>query len=273
MDLIPPSGEASPSQLETLMEIYSNLFLQVILFVYNSIGFQNLGVAIIEIAVISRIIFYPLAKQQAHYSKKMGDLQPHLSALKEKHKGNQQAYAAAQMALFKEHGVNPAGGCLPAIVQIALLFGLLGAMNSILVMKNINTEFLFWDMAKPDAIKIPDVPFALPGVLVIVAAATQYVQTKMMMPMKAPKKEIKPASAKGSGEVKKGDFMSEFADAQTSMVWMFPLIFLFLGTQWPSGLALFWTISSTLAIVQQYRITGLGALQQDVLKLKSLLNR
>lgn len=228
-----------------------------------------------EIAVISRIVFYPLAKQQAHYSKKMGELQPHLSLLKEKHKGDKQAFAAAQMALFKEHGVNPAGGCLPAVVQIVVLIGLLGAMNQILTMKAINTQFLWWNMAKPDALKIAGVPFALPGILVIVAAATQYVQTKMMMPAKAQVKQVE-AGKLGNGkkdEKKKGDFMSEFADAQSSMVWMFPLIFLFLGTQWPSGLALYWTISSSLAIIQQYRITGLGALEQDVIKLKKLVNR
>jgi membrane protein insertase Oxa1/YidC/SpoIIIJ len=54
---------------------------------------------------------------------------------------------------------------------------------------------------------------------------------------------------------------------------MFPLIFLFLGTQWPSGLALYWSVSSLIAIVQQYRISGLGALQQDVVKLKALIGR
>lgn len=254
------------------MPIIGDLFLQVILYTYNTIAFHNLGVAIIEISLFSRLIFYPFIKQQTHYSRKMSELQPHLSNLKEKHKGDKQAFATAQMALFKEHGVNPAAGCLPAIVQIVILFGLLGAMNQILTMK-LNTNFAIWDMAKPDAFKIAGFPFALPGVLVVVAAVTQYVQTKMMMPVKAPKKEEKPASAKGSGEAKKGDFMSEFADAQSSMIWMFPLIFLFLGTQWPSGLALYWSISSLIAIVQQYRISGLGSLEQDVIKLKSLINR
>lgn len=258
------------------MQFFSDIFLQIMLFVYNTMAFHNLGVAIVEIAVISRIVFYPLAKQQAHYSKKMGELQPHLSLLKEKHKGDKQAFAAAQMALFKEHGVNPAGGCLPAVVQIVVLIGLLGAMNQILAMKAINTQFLWWNMAKPDALKIAGVPFALPGVLVVVAAATQFVQTKMMMPARkaAPSEAGKPAKELAKkDEGKKGDFMSEFADAQSSMVWMFPLIFLFLGTQWPSGLALYWTISSSLAIIQQYRITGLGALEQDVLKLRTLLKQ
>ncbi len=253
------------------MQIFSDIFLQIILFVYNTIAFQNLGVAIIEIAVISRIIFYPLAKQQAHYTKKMSDLQPHISALKEKHKGDQQAFASAQMALFKEHGVNPAGGCLPAVVQIVVLFGLLGAMNHILVMKNINTQFLWWDVALPNAYHIAGAPFAIPGLLVIAAAITQYIQTKMMMPAKAPK-PAKAVVKKGEPE-KKGDFMSEFADAQSSMVWMFPLIFLFLGTKWPAGLAIYWTVSSSIAIAQQYRITGLGSLGQDVVKLRKLIGK
>ncbi len=242
----------------------TNLFLQLILWIYRTVGFQNLGVAIIEIAILTRLIFYPFIKQQTHYSKKMAELQPHLNALKEKHKGNQQAYAAAQMELFKENGVNPAAGCLPSIVQIVVLFGLLGALNSILRMSNINLNFGIWNMAKPDTFFLTGLSFPLPGILVILAALTQFVQTKMMMPA-APKihKEDKPAEKE-----EKADFMSEFAEAQSSMIWMFPLMFLFLGTRWPSGLALYWSVSSLLMIIQQYQIAGLGGLEQYVVKLK-----
>lgn len=235
-------------------------FLQIILFVYNTIAFQNLGVAIIEISILSRVVFYPFIKQQTHYSKKMAELQPHLNDLKEKHKDNKQAFAAAQMELFKQHGVNPAAGCLPAVVQIVILFGLLGAMNQILTMK-VNTSLWIWDMAKPDAFGISGIPFKIPGILVVVAALTQFIQTKMMMPTQVKKIENK--------EKKEGDFMSEFADAQSSMIWMFPLMFLFLGTQWPSGLALYWSVSSLFAIYQQYKIAGLGGLEPYVVKYKS----
>lgn len=267
------------------MPIVGDLFLQAILFIYNTIGVHSLGVAIIEISVITRLVFYPFIKQQTQYSKKMAELQPHLSALKEKHKGNQQAFATAQMDLFKQHGVNPAAGCLPAVVQIVVLFGLLGAMNHILTMK-LNTNFGLWNMAKPDAYALGkllpslanSIPYLknveIPGILVLVAAATQFVQTKMMMPntKKLPavsSQQLAKKTDKNKGEQKKdGDFMSEFADAQSSMVWMFPLIFLFLGTKWPSGLALYWSVSSLIAIVQQYHISGLGGLEQYVLKLR-----
>lgn len=241
-----------------------DLFLDLILFIYNTVAFQNLGVAIIEVAVLSRIIFYPFIKQQAHYGKKMAELAPHISALKEKHKGDKQAMAAAQMALFKEHGVNPAAGCLPAVVQIVVLFGLLGAMNKILEM-HLNTSLWIWDMAQPDKYVISGAPFAIPGALVIIASVTQYIQTKLMIPSTAPEGK---ALEKKNPEEKKA-FMEEFAQAQSSMVWMFPLMFLFLGTQWPSGLALYWSVSSLLAIWQQVRITGFGPFEQYVVKLKS----
>lgn len=247
-----------------------DFFLQIILAIYNTVAFHSLGIAIIEVAVLTRIIFYPFVKQQVHYGKKMAELQPHLKALKEKHKGDKQAMAAAQMELFKQHGVNPAAGCLPAVVQIVVLFGLLGAMNKILVM-HLNTSLLIWDMARPDKYIISGIPFPVPGILVIVAAATQYVQTKLMMPGMTKPKEEKPALVvEGGKPAEKKEFMEDFAEAQSSMMWMFPLMFLFLGTQWPSGLALYWSISSLLAIVQQVRIGGFGPFEQYIVKLKGL---
>lgn len=242
----------------------NDIFLQIILYIYNTVGFHNLGVTIIVLAVASRVIFYPFLKQQMHQSRKMNEIQPKLSALKAKHKDNKQAMAQAQMDLFKEHGINPAAGCLPSIVQIVVLFALLGAMNTILTMK-LNTQFFIWNMAKPDAYKIASIPFAIPGILVFIASLTQFIQMKMMMPM-APKvrKEDKPQEKE-----EKQDFMASFAEAQGSTMTLFPLIFLFLGTQWPSGLALYWSVSSILSIAQQYKVSGLGGLAPLVVKLQS----
>lgn len=239
-----------------------DFFLQIILAIYKTVGLNNLGLTIIEIAVFTRLLFYPLMKQQLHYSKKMNELQPQIAHLKTKHKDNQQAFAQAQMALFKELGINPAVGCLPSLIQIVILFGLLGAMNQILRM-GLNTNFLIWNMAKPDAYKFAGLPFAIPGLLVVIAALTQFMQTKMMLPTPPQvRKEDRAVEKK-----EKESFMEEFAASQSSMVWMFPLIFLVFGTQWPSGLALYWSVSSVLGIIQQFKTTGLGGLVPYVLKL------
>ncbi len=232
-----------------------DIVLQVLLFFYHNLAFNNLGITIIEISVLLRLAFWPLQKQQTHYSQKMKQLQPHLSVLKDKHKNDKQAYATAQMALMKDHGVNPAAGCLPSLVQIGMLILLMGALTKLLGMQ-INTSFLIWNMAKPDSYQIAGIPFAIPGILVIIAAATQYVQTKMMMPQ-APK--VRKEDKKPEKEEKQ-DFMESFAEAQGQMIWMFPLMFLFLGTQWPAGLALYWSVSSILSIAQQWYMTrGLPA--------------
>lgn len=224
-------------------------FLQIILFIYNSLAWQNLGLTIILIAVITRIIFYPFVKQQTRYSKKMNELQPHLAALKKKHQNNQQALTKAQMELFTQHGINPLMGCLPAVVQIIILFGLFGALNKILSM-GLNTQFFIWNLAKPDVYRIPQIPFQIPGILVILAALSQYLQTKTMLPTPPRiRKEDKPSEKK-----EKESFSEEFIKTQSSMTWMFPLMFLFFGTLWPSGLALYWSVSSFLAIIQQFNL-------------------
>lgn len=226
-----------------------DLVLQILLFFYHNLAFANLGITIIEISVLLRLAFWPLLRQQTKYSHKMRQLQPHLNALKQKHKDDKAAYAQAQMDLLKEHGVNPAAGCLPSLVQIGVLILLLGALTKLINMK-INTQFLIWNMAKPDTFKLPGIPLELPGSLVALAAVTQYFQTKLMLPA-AP--AVRPEDKKDEKEEKE-DFMESFAQAQGQMIWMFPLMFLFLGTKWPSGLALYWSISSLLSIGQQWHL-------------------
>lgn len=246
----------------------NEFFSQIILFFYNNIAFKNLGLTIIEIALLTRLLFYPLLKQQLASSKKMSELKPHLDALSTKHKDNKQALQQAQLELYKQHGVNPAAGCLPMIIQIVIMIGLLGGMSKILTM-NINTTFLWWDMAKPDAHKIEGLKFAIPGVLVFISAIAQYVQSMMMMPV--PPKVLKVDKPKEKEEKK--DFASSYAESMQSTVWMFPLMFLVFGTSWPSGLALYWSVSSILTIFQQYSITGLGSLKPQLEKLVSMTKR
>lgn len=221
------------------------IFLPILLFFYNNLAFHSLGLTIIEIGIISRLILFPFLKQQLATASKMKELQPKLNELKNKHKNDKQALTAAQMALYKEQGFNPAAGCLPSIVPFILLIGLSNALNTIL-QTDIQTQFFIWDMAKPDTILIPAIPFALPGILVILSSASQFIYSKLLMPT-PPKirKEDKPQEKE-----EKADFMSSFAEAQSSMIWMFPLLFLFLGTQWPSGLALYWVVSTVFAIIQ-----------------------
>lgn len=254
-----------------IFALFGQFFLGLLRTIYSTIGLYNLGVAVIEIAVLSKLVLYPFIKQQTHYSKKMAELQPHLANLKEKHKDNKQAFATAQMELFKEHGVNPAAGCLPSIVQLVVMLGLYGAIGQIIKVNGIDLHFLGWEnIGQADVFKVPFQLLpgmeGLPGYLVIFSALSQFIQTKMMVPATIPSE---PKALVKEGE-SKSDFMNEFASAQSSMIWMFPLMFLYIGSQksFPAALALYWSVSSVLAIIQQYKIAGLGGLEPFVVKLR-----
>lgn len=90
-----------------------------------------LGFSIIGLTIVIRIVLYPLINSQLRASKKMQDLAPHLSNVKEKHKGDSKRIQQETMKLYKEHGVNPAAGCLPTLIQLPVLFGLYSVLNGL----------------------------------------------------------------------------------------------------------------------------------------------
>src|SRR3989344_265820 len=168
--------------------------------VFNSIGLPgSLGFSIIALTIVIKLLIWPFMTAQLRSTKKMADLKPHLDKLKEKHKGDKQKFATAQMALFKEHGVNPAAGCLPALIQmpvfIALyqvIFAFFDSKSGLTRINDLTYSFV------PDLQKMPSPQFL--GVdlshrpsdfgqygwvlllIPIVTAALTFVQSKMMVP-------------------------------------------------------------------------------------------
>src|SRR5688572_2489666 len=88
-----------------------------------------LGFSIIALTVFLRLLLYPLTLSQIKTQKKMQDMAPLLSKIKEKHKGDMKRQQEATMALYREHSLNPAAGCLPALLQLPIFFGLYGVLN------------------------------------------------------------------------------------------------------------------------------------------------
>lgn len=249
--------------------LYQPLVNALILF-YKIFG-QNLGLAIIGLTVAIRGLLIPLTKPSLQAAKKMQQLAPELEALKKRHKDNKQALAQAQMDLYKQHGVNPAAGCLPQIIQIIILIALFQAFNQVLradgdiidklnailypslqLAKNtiINTRFLYLDLNKPDLIPLP-FSFnllnlkisSLPGIFLIASAVTQFLSSKMMMPA------IKKEAAVAKKTVTEEDDMAVMMQKQ--MLYMMPLMTLLIGFRFPSGLVLYWITFSLFMLIQQ----------------------
>lgn len=233
-----------------------------------------LGFAIIVLTLFIRFLVWPLMATQIKATKKMADLKPHLDVLKQKHKDDKQALAQAQMALYKEHGVNPAGGCLPALVQIPIFIALyqavinifpgasgnLGWINSILYFPflhlnsfpdpnffGLNLGVKPWDFTKYGAILL---------LVPIVTAILTFVQSKMMMP-----RPIRHHKDEPPKETKEKEKMEDTMSAvQSQMVFLMPIMIGYFAFQFPVGLAIYWNTYTILGIIQQHRLTGWGGL-------------
>lgn len=249
---------------------------------YRVLG-NNLGLAIILLTVIVRLLVIPLMKPQLESSKKIQQLSPELEKLKKKYKDDKQKFVQAQMDLYKRAGVNPAGGCLPLIIQFLVLFALFQAFSQILkadgesaieklnqilypflqlpLSSAINLKFLWLDLSRPDIFSFGSLP-SLPGIFVLLSALFQFVSAKMMMPYA----ELVKEKAKET-ETKTDDFSSAM---QMQMTYMLPLMTFLAGYSFASGLVLYWLIFSVFSVIQQYSVGGWGGLTPQVRKVRVL---
>lgn len=271
------------------MQIFDILLIQpivtLLVFFYHVFSFVQLpyafGFAIVFLTVFIRLLMYPLTTIQLRVSKKMQELNPHLSKIKEKHKGDVKRQQEATMALYREHKVNPAAGCLPGIVQIiVLLFGLYPALNNILVVhaKDVlgyvnglvyfpalrlttvwDTNFFGFMLGKtPGELLATLGPIVL--LVPILTAVFQFVQSKMMMPVKDPNAL---AAKKGA---KDEDFATTF---QKQSLYLLPVMIGFFSWNFSIGLSLYWNTFTIFGIIQQYQVAGLGAAHEWIDKVRS----
>jgi YidC/Oxa1 family membrane protein insertase len=221
-----------------------------------------LGFAIILMTLVIRFILYPFTRAQLKTSQQLQKIQPHLAKIKEKHKNDMKMQQQATMALYKEHGVNPAAGCLPGIVQIVvLLFGFYPAIREIIalspkaIVSTINHMVYFpvlrlvhpWDtsffglpLAKTPAQLMPTVGFLI-LLLPLLTGVMQFVQSKMMLGS-----QPKPSPTE---KKKEDDFATTF---QKQSLFLVPIMITYFSYQFPVGLSLYWNTFTVFAIVQQY---------------------
>ena len=230
----------------------------LLIFVYNVFPLADFGIAIIIVTIIIKIILIPLSRKQIESQKKMQELQPRIKEIQEKHKNDKEKQSRAMLELYKEKKTNPLSGCLPMIVQLIFLIAIYRILfnisqSGLIVEANnlysfisnpgqINHSFLgIIDLSATLSLShltIGNIPHLI---LILLAAGSQYFQTKMLM-AKQPKAQ---KNAKG------GDF-SQMMTQQ--MLYLGPLLTLFIGFKFPAGLSLYWLVSTGFMIVQQYQL-------------------
>ncbi len=170
------------------------------------------AIAIILVTLLIRIVLFPLTLSQTKSMAAMRVLQPKMKELQEKHKENPQEYQKKTMELYREHKVNPLGGCLPMLVQLPFLWAFFRVLQDISAGEA--SVFLgFWDLSQPDPIYI----------FPIIAALTTFLQMKQT---------ATDPTAKGMMFVMPG------------MIGIFSINF-------PAGLVLYWIVSNVFSIGQQ----------------------
>lgn len=235
-----------------------------------------LAFAILALTVVIRLIIWPLSGKQLHQTKKMAELKPHLDDLKKKHGHDKALHAKKQSELYKEHGINPASGCLTLLIQMPIFFSLYQVLTRLVstsshadVVSSINSVlyFNFLHLSKPlDASFLGVELFTKPsdwqsaGWLLlsvpIITAVFQLVQSKMALPPASGKPKQK--NIKKTQE--KEDLASSFAQAQSQMLFLLPLLIGYFSYTLPLGLSLYWNTFSLFGIIQQYLISGWGSL-------------
>ncbi len=231
---------------------YQPIF-NLLVFLYNTIAFQDIGLAIIFITLVVRLILYPLSKKAIKSQRDLQAIQPELEEIKEKYKDNKEKMGPEIMALYKEKKINPFGSCLPLLVQLPFLIAIYRVFFDELKDGAIlNSSALYPFVSNPGALE--PIAFGFINftekslILAILAGLAQFWQGKMMM-TKA--KSNNPAAA-----------------ITNQMMYMMPVITVLIGANFPAGLTFYWLLTTLFSVAQQYIVLGFKKSKVEIVETK-----
>ena len=237
----------------------SELFINVLFWIYQALE-KNFGLAIIVFTVATRLLMYPLTKQQMAGAAAMQEMQAskEWKKIEKKYKNDKQKLQQEQAKLMQEMGVNPFASCLPSVIQILIIFPLYTAVNSAMAATPIqlvdlagkislpnassliplNSTFLWIvDISQPDRLYLDFMPsFGIP-ILAIIVFITSWLSSKMMAP---------PPSDNPN---------DPSASMSRSMTIMMPMMMAWFSYAYPAGIALYF-VTSNIASIGQYAMMG-----------------
>jgi YidC/Oxa1 family membrane protein insertase len=176
----------------------------------------NYGLSIIILSTLIKLVFIPFSTISHRSMKKMQNIQPQITAIRDRYKKDKEKMNTETMKLYSEYKVNPAGGCLPIMVQIPVFFALYRALLSAIELRH--APFYFWivDLSAKDPLYITP----------IIMGATMVLQQKMTPTTGDPR--------------------------QAKIMMFMPIVFTALFLSFPSGLVVYWTVNNVLTIGHQY---------------------
>lgn len=236
--------------IELFHILIHNPLYNALIFLYNTVAFEDFGLAIVLVTILLKVLLLPLSRKQIESQRKLQALQPKIKALQEKYKDNKEKQAKVLMEFYKEQKANPFGGCLPLVVQLVFLLAIYNIFLSISRQNfAVDASSLYPFVANPGQVHTTFLGFldlSVPSLwLAAVTAAFQYWQTKMLLQAS---EEKKGTEKKQENTEKEPDF-SQMMTKQ--MLVIGPALTLVIGAQFPAGLILYWLVSTVFMIVQQ----------------------
>ena len=201
----------------------SRILLATLNWIHDRVWPHNYGLAIMLLTVLIRIVFWPVTHASTVSMKRLQEIQPLINEVRQKYKDNPQKQQKEMMAIYREHKVNPLGGCLPMLIQIPVFIALFVVLRSAIELRF--ASFLWIrDLSEPEQLLAGVLPIPL-NILPILMAVTMHWQQKLT-----------PSGADTQ---------------QQKMMLFFPVLMLVFLYNFPSGLVLYWTVNQCLMIAQQ----------------------
>lgn len=229
--------------------------------VYNLVIFfagmfpvANFGLAIVVSTIVIKLLFLSLSKQQIESQRKLQELQPKMKEIQARYADDKERQSREMMALYKENKVNPFMGCLPIVIQIAFLITVYQVIMRISEAGfRVDADMLYPFVTDPGVLSVgffgiadlaaPSIAFA------VLAAVGQFYQMKMLQQGQQGKMD------NAGKDGKEPDFATIM---NKQMLYMGPVLTLFIGIRFPSALSLYWLVSTVFAIVQQWYVLDAG---------------
>jgi len=234
------------------------------LLLYTFLGNSTVA-AIAVLTLLISLLTLPLTLNQQKSSRKMQEFQPELEKLQKKYAKDKEKLAQEQMQLYKKAGINPMSGCLPLLIQMPIWFGLIGAIKycipstpldlfkfshhiykwlpGVVGLVPLQSTFLGMDLGRP-----PSMAQWWSYTLPVLVFVTYWLQQKLMTP---------PTAASSSSDDKSQG--SAMAQQMQTMQTMMPLMMMMFTLSYPTGLSIYFIISSLIRVAQYYFIKTNGA--------------
>lgn len=217
-------------------------FFNILILIYNFLPWPDIGVATILLTFVIRLIFFPLFYKSTKQQIIMSRLQPELQKIQKDYKDDKEKQVKAQMELYKKHKVSPFGSCFLTLLQLPIIFAVYRVFLNGFGSERMADLYGF--VAKPEVVNSMFLGFinlAKPNFgLAIIAAALQFISSKMLMPATSP-------SSPGSQPAQK-----MAAVMQKQMIYLGPVMTLIILGPLPSIIALYWSATTLFSIVQQW---------------------